>query len=382
LPADAGDPASATLDQLLLERIRRNGPMPFAAFMSTALYHPRLGYYSAGRPRSGRRGDFLTSPELDPAFAQLWLNGFRQTWEECGRPGRFSVTEVGPGEGALAAGVLASATGAFADALTYRLIERLAVLEARQRRVLAPHDNVSWSPSLREAPVAEHGCVFANEVLDNLPVHLVERRKGRLMEVCVGASDRGLIFVPQPPANPELERYLERAESDVPEGHRVEIGIAAESFTRQAAAALGRGTIFFIDYGAEATDLSRRAAGTLVSYSSSGADDLVLERPGGKDITAHVNWTAVRRAGAECGLSMLGPRPQAEVLVALGLWDLDDRLRREHRSAAAEGRGAEAVSALSRRGALGALVDRGGLGALGVMAGVRGIAPPPFVTTP
>jgi len=371
-----------TLDQILLERIRRNGPMPFAAFMSTALYHPRFGYYSAGRPRSGRRGNFVTSPELDPAFAQLWVNGFRQTWEGCGRPRRFSVIEVGPGEGAFAAGVLASATGAFADALTYHLVERLAVLEARQRRLLAPHENVSWSPSLREAPVTAHGCVLANEVLDNLPVHLVERRGGRLTEVCVGAGHGGFIFVSQPPANPELERYLDRTGSGLPEGHRAEVGLAAESFTRQAAAAFERGATFFIDYGAEAGDLSRRAAGTLVSYSSSGADDRVLELPGAKDITAHANWTAVRGAGADAGLSMLGPRPQSEVLGALGLWDLDDRLRRKHGSAAAEGRGAEAVSALSRRGALGALVDRGGLGALGVMAGVRGIAPPPFVTTP
>ncbi len=291
------------------------------------------------------------------------------------------MIEVGPGEGAFAAGVLASATGAFADALTYHLVERLAALQARQRRLLSPHENVSWSPSLREAPVAESGCVFANEVLDNLPVHLVERRGGRLMEVCVGAVDGGLTFVPLPPANPELARYLDRTGFDLPEGHRAEVGLAAGSFTRQTAAAIERGATFFIDYGAEADDLSRRAAGTLVSYSSSGADDRVLERAGAKDITAHINWTAVRGAGADAGLTMLGPRPQSEVLGALGLWDLDDRLRRAHGSAAAEGKGAEAVSALSRRGALGALVDRGGLGALGVMAGVKGIAPPPFVTT-
>ncbi|MDQ3784013.1 MAG: SAM-dependent methyltransferase [Actinomycetota bacterium] len=369
------------LEQPLLERIHRNGPMPFAAFMSTALYHPRWGYYSAGRPRSGRRGDFVTSPELDPAFAQLWVNGFRQTWEGCGRPRRFCVIEVGPGEGAFAAGVLAAATGAFADALTYHLVERLAVLEARQRRLLGRHGNVSWSPSLREAPVVEHGCVFANEVLDNLPVHLVERRGGRLMEVCAGEVDGELVLVPLPPANPELERYLDRTGLDLPEGHRAEVGLAAESFTRQAAVAIERGAAFFIDYGAEAGELSRRAEGTLVSYSSSGADDRILERPGAKDITAHVNWTAVRNAGEGAGLSMLGPRRQGKVLGALGLWHLDDELGRAHRSAVAEGRGAEAVSALSRRGALGALADPGGLGALGVVAGLKGIAPPPFLLT-
>ncbi|MBA3349002.1 MAG: SAM-dependent methyltransferase [Actinobacteria bacterium] len=369
----------SALEGVLLERIRRNGPMPFAAFMSTALYHPRLGYYAADLPRSSRGGDFVTSPELDPAFAGLWVDGFRQTWEECGRPGMFGVLEVGPGEGAFAAGVLASATGAFADALELHLVERLPVLEARQRMLLSRYDNVSWSPSLRETPVAPDGCVFANEILDNLPVHLVERRGGRLMEVCVGAIDGRLAFVLLPPASPELERYLDRSDLDLAEGHRAEVGLAAESFTRQAAARIGRGAIFLIDYGFESDDLSRRVDGSLVSYSSSGADDRVLERPGAKDITAHVNWTAVRAAGEGTGLRMLGLRPQREVLGALGLWSLDDGLRRMHRSAAAEGRGAEAVSAMSRRGALGALADPGGLGALGVMAGLKGIGPPPFL---
>lgn len=369
------------IEGLLLERIRRNGPTPFAAFMATALYHPRHGYYAAGRPRSGRRGDFVTSPELHPAFAELWTNGFRQTWERCGRPERFSVIEVGAGEGAFAAGVLGSATGGFADALCYRVVERLAMLEARQRRLLASHENVSWSPSLREAPVAEHGCLFANEVLDNFPVHLVERRGGRLMEVCVGELDGRLAFVHTPPANPELGHFLDRIGFDLPEGHRAEVCLAAESFIAQAAAAIGCGAIYLLDYGAEAIELARHAGGTLVSYSSSGADDLVLQRPGSKDITAHVNWTAVRRAGAGAGLSMLGPRSQREVLGRLGLWDLDEDLRRAHRSAAAGGRGAAAVKALSGRGALGALADPGGLGGLGVMAGIRGIAPPAFLVS-
>lgn len=369
------------LEDVLLERIRRNGPMPFAAFMSTALYHPRLGYYSAGRPRSGRRGDFVTSPELHPAFSELWAKGFRQTWEGCGRPECFVVIEIGGGEGAFAAGVLGAATGAFAQALRFHLVERLAVLEARQRRLLAAHRNVSWSPSLREVQSAQYGCVFANEVLDNLPVHLVERRRGRLLEVCAGEVDGKLTFVTLPPVNPELNRYLDRTGLDLPEGHRIEIGLAAESFVRQAAAAFGRGATFLIDYGAEASDLARRVAGTLVSYSSTGADDLVLERPGGKDITAHVNWTAVRRAGGEAGLSMLGPLRQRQVLDGLGLWEIDAGLRQAHSSAVAEGRGAEAVKALSGRGALGALVDPGGLGAMEVMAGVKGIAPPPFLAS-
>jgi SAM-dependent MidA family methyltransferase len=122
-----------------------------------------------------------------------------------------------------------------------------------------------------------------------------------------------------------------------------------------------------------------RSGGTLVSYSSSGADTEVLESPGTKDITAHANWTSVTHSLARGGSLPVGPKPQREVLLKLGAHDLEDSFKAAYNDAIADGRGAEAVAALSRRQALGALLDPGGLGGLQVLAGLRSIEPPSFL---
>jgi SAM-dependent MidA family methyltransferase len=353
--------------------------MPFAAYMSHVLYHPRHGYYASGPERTGWRGHFLTSPELDPAFGALWARGFEEIWESCGRPGEFTVTEIGPGEGGFARAVLGEIEGPFGRALTYRLVERLPALEARQRELLAHAGRVEWSRSITEVAPVEAGIVFANEVVDNLPVHLVEARAGAVVEICVAVDGDGLGFVALPPSSPELERFLDRVGVTLPDGNRMEVPLAAESLIARSAALVGRGAVVLVDYGDDAQSLADRPAGTLLAYSSAGVDDDVLLDPGGRDVTVHANWTAITRAMEASGLTVSGPILQRDVLRALGLDRLDRELRAAHDAAIAEGRGADAVRALSRRQALGALADPAGLGRLEVIVGTKGMPVPEFV---
>lgn len=362
------------LEALLHDRIARHGPLPFGAFMQLALYHPRLGYYAGGRERSGWRGHFLTSPELDPAYGRLWAAGFERVWAACGSPAEFTVVEVGPGEGGFAAAVLGAARGPFAAALRYRLVERVPALAERQHARLEEHD-VSWDASITEVPRCACGVVFANEVLDNLPVHVVERRAGELLEGCVESRGGRLVESLRPPAGDELAQWLARAGARVPEGHRFEVAMAAESFVRHCAAALERGVVALVDYGAESAELAERPRGTLVAYAGGGPTDDVLACPGEQDVTAHANWSIVRATFEALGFDARGPLPQRDVLISLGARAVEAELREEYARASREGRGADAVRSVSRRSALGALLDPGGLGGLGVFLGGRGIPP-------
>ena len=305
------------LEAILHERIARHGPMPFGAFMQLALYHPRHGYYAGGRERSGWRGDFLTSPELSPAFGALWARAFENVWAACGSPDEFTVVEVGPGEGGFAAAVLAGVSDELRRCLRYRLVERIPELQERQLKRLGGFP-VSWSASVTEVPPAGHGVVFANEVLDNLPVHLVERRDGNLLEICVDSSGGRLVETARPPAGDELAAWLDRAGVELPDGHRFEVTMGAESFVRHCAAAFETGALVLVDYGAESNELAGRPRGTLVAYSAAGAGENVLARPGEQDVPAHANWTVVRRTCESVGLAPLGPITQREVLLALG----------------------------------------------------------------
>ena len=357
----------------LLELIRARAPLPADEYMDLALYHPEHGYYSRA-VRAGWLGHFVTSPEITPAFGWMWARAVEETWEACGRPDRFVMTEIGPGEGGFAAAVWHSVSDELRDELHIVLVERTGAGRVRQEERLAGVPRVSWVGSLEAAEPAEAGFVFANEVLDNLPVKLVERR-GELFEIWVAADGAGL-HEELRPASPGVLRVVAEAGMDVPDGHRAEVPVAVGSFVARAAGLIGRGAVVFVDYGAEANDLVARPAGTLLCYSATGADDAWLDRPGEKDITAHANWTAVTAALTSAGAMPAGPIAQADALRELGLADVLEEAKARHDDAIAGGRGAEAVRALSERGALATLADSGGLGGLGVTSGFKGVPVP------
>ena len=363
------------LQHILVERIRRTGPMPFAAFMRFALYDPSHGYYSRS-PRTTWRGDFVTSPEIDPAFGALWAEAFTAVWRAAGEPEAFTIAEIGPGEGGFAKAALDALPDDLARTVTYVLVERMPDVRDRQAAVLDAHPAVRWVPSVVDLEPIDAGLVFANEVLDNAPVHLVEAREGRILEVVVTVEGDRLVEALVEPSDPELSAYLGRCGVDLPDGTRMEVGLAAESMARRLADSIGRGALVFVDYGAEADELASRRRGTLVTYSRSGAGDDPLVEPGHRDITSHANWTAVRGALRERGLEVSGPIPQGAVLKRLGVGRLDDELRTQHDEALSQGRGADAVAALSRRHALRALLEPSGLGGFGVLTGARSVELP------
>ena len=363
------------LEKLLRELIAERGPLSFAEYMELALYHPDFGYYSRPEPQTGFGGHFVTSPEMGPEFGALWAAALEDLWRSCGSPRSFDVVEVGPGEGGLAAGILKAAKGNFAEALVVHLVERSAARTRRQKRSLQD-GRLRWHDSLERVPPGV-SCVVANEVLDNLPVHVVEKSDGRLLELFVDADDRGLVERHLPLRDPDV---LERAEAfDIPEGARVEIAVASEEFARACAGLVARGAVIFIDYGLGPEERTSRPRGTLVSYSAGGSDDLVLNRPGERDITAHADWGAVTASLVAAKMEVAGPVLQRDVLRSLGVAGLDEALKKEHAEALTSGRGGEAVRALARRQVLGALTDPGGLGGLQVLAGVRGVKVPQWL---
>lgn len=365
------------LEKLIVEEIESGGPMDFARFMELALYHPEFGYYSSGHVRSDWNGDFITSPEIDPAFGGLWARGIEEIWASCGCPEVFTVAEIGPGEGGFASGLLSAVAGSdLENSLRYISVERVPALRARQRERWATTD-VQWQDLETIEPF--QGVVFANEVLDNTPVHLLRKEDGRLNELRVEAREDGSLgFVSVPPDDALVLPSGEVA-GEIPEGGIYEVGLQGAELARRAGALVDRGAVIFVDYGDTAPALARRPQGTCVCFSAQGTDDMPLERPGSKDITAHANWSSITAALRGVGLDVYGPRSQRAVLRTLGSPALDQRLQRKFRSRSGSKDGAAALMALSRRQAIAALTDPGGLGSLGVLTACKGIPAPSFM---
>jgi SAM-dependent MidA family methyltransferase len=331
------------LRELIAERIRAAGPISFAEFMELALYHPELGYYARAAQRTGRAGDFFTSVDVGPTFGELLARQFAEMWRiliaESPIPNRqprgFDLVEAGAGNGRLARDVLDAAQRTdpeFYAAIRLSLVERSPSARATHTATLGPHATV-LACSSSALPETIHGVIFANELLDALPTHPVVMTESGLREVFVDCRDGQFVEHLREPSTPRLAEYLSRAGALTSRGWRAEVNLAAEAWVGTAATFLSRGFMVLIDYGHEETELygTSHASGTLTTFKRHTTDverthagplAACLEEPGDRDITAHVDLTAITRAAERAGLDVLGRLDQTYFLLGLGMDEL------------------------------------------------------------
>ena len=245
----------------LRRQLQAQGRITFADYMAIALYLPEGGYYES-RVVLGRQGDFLTSPETHPVSGALLARLLRRQWHALGQPARFEVVEYGAGTGSLCRQIItASATlgPGFADSLRYTIIETSSYLRAEQHaRLLDLSGLVTWEPPGPREALA-FGCVLANEVVDVLPVHRVTLEGGRLRELYVGEVAGRLVEMAGPLSTLDLEEYLRRVGTRLPEGAVAEVCLQARPWLAEAASRLARGYLLLLDYGGPASGLYNEA---------------------------------------------------------------------------------------------------------------------------
>lgn len=315
-------PVAPPLAAELRERIAAAGGLPFVDFMAACLYHPRHGYYMADRARIGKGGDFFTSSSVHALFGRLIARQVAQMAGLLG-DGPFQLVEQGAGEGHLALDILNCLEEEFPDLygrLTYTLVEIGPESRARQARLLVRHAGCLHWCAADEWRI-DSGCFLSNELVDAFPVHLVEKRAGVWHELYVVNRDgEGFAEEWRTPAQPALEEYLRWLGVAPLEGNRGEINLAAPQWLRHVAGQIERGFVLTIDYGYPAAELyaPHRRDGTLLCYRQHQADDDPYSAVGEKDITSHVDFSALQKAGEEAGLATLWFGEQYRFLLGLG----------------------------------------------------------------
>ena len=317
---------SVRLTQIIADEIRQQGGwIGFDTFMAMALYTPGLGYYAndslkfGALPYTTQDGkkvggsDFVTAPEITSLFGQTLAAQVAQALQQSQTD---EVWEFGAGTGALALQLINSLQAQGVALSRYTIVDVSGSLRARQQHTLEKFgDLVHWVQAL---PDQMQGVVVGNEVLDAMPVQLLQRTQGVWHERGVVSSGEGFAWQDRltdlrPPVDIEGEHdYL------------TEIHPQAEAFIASLAERLlaGKGgAAFFLDYGFPEGEYfhPQRHMGTVMCHQLHQADPDPLVAVGQKDITAHVNFTGVALAAQNAGLHVLGYASQAWFLLNLGL---------------------------------------------------------------
>ena len=318
--------------------------------MALALYCPNCGYYEREEDIIGRRGDYYTSASVGNLFGELLALQFAAWLEAGAEAGRPQIVEAGAHGGSLARDILTwmlRYRPALYDRMQYCIVEPSEKRRAWQRRTLAEFgDKVRWVEKLGALPGAAdsqasglmpagiRGIIFSNELLDAMPVRRlgwdakrrawfewgVTLQAGRFAWTRLGAEGLAVALPEllkefpqlQPPQAGELLPVL-------PDGFTLEVSPAAKQWWREAALALHSGKLVAIDYGLTADELlvPERKEGTLRAFRHHRPSGDVLACPVEQDVTAHVNFTAIRAAGESAGLNTEALETQAQFLTRI-----------------------------------------------------------------
>ncbi len=338
---------------MILDRIARQGPIPFDVYMDLVLYDPDGGYFTSGPLRSHSGGDFLTSPEVSPEFGATLARYVEGEYLRLGAPSDFTLVEVGAGSGSLLEPLVEHLS--FSPRVVAVEVSSAARGTIRKR---LPHAEVVPPGG---TPARLRGVVVANEVADNLPMAIAVREASGWTERWVGRDGGDLAFV-QAPVRPEVSAWLDRFAPGPPEGGVVECQLGAEAWLSGLAERMVAGSILVIDYGDTAAGLiPRRKDGTLRTYRNHHLGPHPLAEPGMTDLTADVNFTALADVAVDHGLTAELER-QHELLTRLGLRDRLAGLRKEELALARAGSWEERLVVRSRTKDIETLLHPRGLG--------------------
>ena len=345
---------------ILRQEVERAGAISLARFMELALYCPKSGYYERASkskvlgPKSkvlasrrtqdfglrtldfdpvGRHGDFFTSVSTGSLFGELLAFQFAH-WLEGLALGPFQLVEAGAHDGRLAfdiLGWLRRHRPNLLNRLDFWLIEPSQRRQSWQKARLEQFaGQIRWAESLQALPDGGvNGAIFCNELLDAFPVHRLawDRSSRKWIEWGVGLSNDQFVWSPLPAIERDWDAELTRAglelspelKAVLPDGFIIEHCPEAGTWWRQAAAALRQGRLLTVDYGLTAQQFlsPERSQGTLRAYRRHQPISDVLASPGEQDLTAHVNFTQLQKAGEDEGLKTDGFLTQAQFLTAI-----------------------------------------------------------------
>jgi SAM-dependent MidA family methyltransferase len=282
-------PGDASLQEVIHNRLKA-GDLPFRDFVELVLYHPRFGYYRQARNPVGKAADFVTSPSLSPVFSFGLGKLVREFLSRSG--GEMSpIVDVGAGSGALI------------------------------RSLQAEVPEAKFTGVERGEPIPRAGMIINNELFDAQPFARLVRRGPALHELTVVERDGGLDWSERD-ADPRYADYFAERGIALEDGQFADVSLDWGALYDELCAAVPRGLIVTFDYGYPEETLFRsrmRRYGTAAAYAGQRVSRDLLANPGRQDLTAHINFSDLIRAGEQNGFTTLFFDAQAKFLLALGI---------------------------------------------------------------
>ncbi len=302
-PDELADLPPGGLKRYLAGLIERAGPLPVWRWMELA-----SARYYASRDPFGAAGDFTTAPEISQMFGELVGLWAADLMLRAGA-GDAVWVELGPGRGTLTRDARAAMARVGPTPAAVLVETSPALRRAQAARV----PDARWIDEVDALPHDRPLIVVANEFFDALPVVQLERAATGWRERVVVRTKDG--FAPGTGAG-GLDALVPGPVRPAPIGSVHESSPASTTIARRLAERIARrgGALLMIDYGYVGPTW-----GDTLQALRAHAPASPWEEPGERDLTAHVDFTALTEPLRAAGLRVQGPVAQGAWLERLGI---------------------------------------------------------------
>ncbi|MDV7765206.1 class I SAM-dependent methyltransferase [Peribacillus sp. CSMR9] len=290
-------------------------------YMDAVLYTPNIGYYVRQKKKIGSKGDFYTSGNVGDAFGRSLARWFVYLIKMCGVSPR--IIEVGAGDGKLAYDILVfikETEPLIWESLTYILVDGSPYHRKIQQERVGMFKQAVSAASL-ENWTNVNGIVFSNELFDALPVHVIEKYEGALVEIFVAEKEGDLVEVREPLVNPDILAYLTDRAITLIEKQRYEVPLKMVQEYEKIVSRIESGILLTIDYGYTEREWKEPAhlQGSLRGYYQHEMIKDALMYPGDMDLTTHIHFDTLIGIGKRRGFFDQGLYIQNEFLLKTGI---------------------------------------------------------------
>ncbi|HEV7241863.1 MAG TPA: SAM-dependent methyltransferase [Thermoanaerobaculia bacterium] len=293
------------------------GDLSFRDFVELALYHPQFGYYARSENPVGKDADYVTAPVLSPVFSFALSNLVRE-FVRRNEGALCSIVDIGCGDGGLIESVARCPLPVASDVRFFgvdRELGRVALDDSTTRRL------VDYVRTIDELPRDGAHLFISNELYDAFPFARLVKRGEHVHELWVTVQD-GVLDWTEREAPPAYDDYFAANGVELAEGQFADVSLEWEAYHADVARFLQHGLIVTIDYGFPANKLFHTRArrfGTAAAYAGQRVSRDLLANPGEQDLTAHVNFSDLERAGEHHGATTLFFDRMAKFLLSLGV---------------------------------------------------------------
>jgi NADH dehydrogenase [ubiquinone] 1 alpha subcomplex assembly factor 7 len=302
--------------------IEENGSITVAQFMEMAMYNSHNGYYVNNNP-IGKNADFITAPEISQLFGEMIGLYCADIWVKMGKPFQFNLVELGPGHGTLMKDLLRATKHieGFHQGCNVHLVDTNQQLIKIQKQTLTPY-RIKWHKDISNLPTDLPLIIVANEFFDCLPINQYIRQQQLWYQQSIAIMPKveELFFI-QTPLMPHFREHLSYEHPNSKHGSIIELCYPAIEIIQQISNYFKKtsGCLLAIDYGYDLDPKTRTAYNSTLQSIKNHKFHPIFSDIGRADLTAHVDFFALRQTALANFAKAAHTITQAEFLQNLGI---------------------------------------------------------------